>query len=118
MLAVIESFKTSGTEDMVRIPEDRPPTHPGEMLLTEFLEPLGLTQKQLAESIHVPYQRINEIVNGKRGVTPSTALRLAKFFGMSSDFWLNLQLRWDLYHVQKREGEVIQQIQVFSKSSF
>jgi antitoxin HigA-1 len=102
---------------MIRIPKDRAPTHPGEMLLTEFLEPLGLTQKQLADSIHVPYQRINEIVNGKRGVTPSTALRLAKFFGMSSDFWLNLQLRWDLYHVQKREGEVIQQIQVFSKAS-
>jgi antitoxin HigA-1 len=95
---------------MVRIPRDRPPTHPGEMLLTEFLEPLGVTQKQLADSIHVPYQRINEIINGRRGVTPSTALRLAKFFGMSSDFWLNLQLRWDLYHVQKQEGKAIQQI--------
>ncbi len=92
---------------MVRIPTNRPPTHPGEMLLTEFLEPLGLTQKHLADSIHVPYQRINEIVNGRRGVTPSTALRLAKFFGVSSDFWLNLQLRWDLYHVQKQEGESI-----------
>jgi addiction module HigA family antidote len=92
---------------MVRIPTNRPPTHPGEMLLTEFLEPLGLTQKQLADSIHVPYQRINEIINGKRGVTPSTALRLAKFFGVSNDFWLNLQLRWDLYHVQKQEGESI-----------
>ena len=102
---------------MVRIPTNRPPTHPGEMLLTEFLELLGLTQKYLAESIHVPYQRINEIINGKRGVTPSTALRLAKFFGVSNDFWLNLQLRWDLYHVQKQEGESIEQIQVFSKVS-
>jgi antitoxin HigA-1 len=102
---------------MVRIPTNRPPTHPGEMLLTEFLEPLGLTQKQLADSIHVPYQRINEIINGKRGVTPSTALRLAKFFGVSNDFWLNLQLRWDLYHVQKQEGESIDRIQVFSKAS-
>ena len=102
---------------MVRIPTNRPPTHPGEMLLTEFLEPLGLTQKNLAESIHVPYQRINEIINGKRGVTPSTALRLAKFFGVSNDFWLNLQLRWDLYHVQKQEGESIDRIQVFSKAS-
>jgi antitoxin HigA-1 len=71
----------------------------------------------LADSIHVPYQRINEIINGKRGVTPSTALRLAKFFGVSNDFWLNLQLRWDLYHVQKQEGESIEQIQVFSKAS-
>ena len=102
---------------MVRIPTNRPPTHPGEMLLAEFLEPLGLTQKHLADSIHVPYQRINEIINGKRGVTPSTALRLAKFFGMSNDFWLNLQLRWDLYHVQKQEGESIDRIQVFSKAS-
>ena len=102
---------------MVRIPTNRPPTHPGEMLLTEFLEPLGLTQKSLADSIHVPYQRINEIINGKRGVTPSTALRLAKFFGVSNDFWLNLQLRWDLYHVQKQEGESIDRIQVFSKAS-
>ena len=100
---------------MVRIPTNRPPTHPGEMLLKEFLEPMNLTQRQLADSIHVPYQRINEIVNGKRGVTPSTALRLAKFFGVSSDFWLNLQLRWDLYHVQKQEWESIEQIQAFSK---
>ena len=102
---------------MVRIPTNRPPTHPGEMLLTEFLEPLGLTQKHFADSIHVPYQRINEIINGKRGVTPSTALRLAKFFGVSNDFWLNLQLRWDLYHVQKQEGESIDRIQVFSKAA-
>jgi antitoxin HigA-1 len=101
---------------MVRIPTDRSPTHPGEMLLTEFLEPMGLTQKQLADGIHVPYQRINEIVNGKRGITPSTALRLAKFFGMSSNFWLNLQLRWDVYHVQQQEGESIDRIQVFSLS--
>jgi antitoxin HigA-1 len=93
---------------MVRIPTDRSPTHPGEMLLTEFLEPMSLTQKQLADSIHVPYQRINEIINGKRGVTPSTALRLAKFFGVSSDFWLNLQLRWDVYHVQQQEGASIE----------
>lgn len=98
---------------MVRIPTNRPPTHPGEMLLTEFLEPMSLTQRQLADGIHVPYQRINEIVNGKRGVTPSTALRLAKFFGMSSDFWLNLQLRWDLYHVQQQEGESIDRIVAF-----
>lgn len=102
---------------MVRIPTDRSPTHPGEMLLTEFLEPMGLTQKQLADGIHVPYQRINEIVNGKRGITPSTALRLAKFFGVSSDFWLNLQLRWDVYHVQQQEGESIDRIEQFSLSS-
>ena len=89
---------------MVRIPTHRPPTHPGEMLLEEFLLPMGITQRQLADAIHVPYQRINEIVNGRRGVTPATALRLSRFFEMSPDFWLNLQLRWDLYHAQQMEG--------------
>lgn len=86
---------------MVRIPTHRAPTHPGEMLLEEFLIPMGITQRQLAEAIRVPYQRINEIVNQRRGVTPSVALRLAKFFGVSPDFWMNLQLRWDLYHAQQ-----------------
>jgi addiction module HigA family antidote len=61
---------------MIRIPTNRKPTHPGEMLLEEFLEPMGITQKELATSIHVPYQRVNEIINKKRGITPSTALRL------------------------------------------
>jgi addiction module HigA family antidote len=90
---------------MIRIPTRRSPTHPGEMLFEEFLKPLGLTQRQLADSIHVPYQRINEIVNGRRGVTPSTALRLSKFFGVSPDFWMNLQLRWDLYFAQQAEAD-------------
>lgn len=97
----------------MRIPTHRQPTHPGEMLLEEFLIPMNLTQKQLADRIHVPYQRINEIVNGKRGITPSTALRLAKFFNISSDFWLNLQLRWDLYHAQQLEAEILSQIQTY-----
>ena len=66
---------------MIRIPSHRAPTHPGEMLLEEFLKPMGITQRDLANAINVPYQRINEIINGKRGITPSTALRLAK------DFW-------------------------------
>ncbi len=82
---------------MVRVPTNRIPTHPGKMLLEEFLDPMGISQRDLADNIHVPYQRINEIVNGRRGITPSTALRLAKFFDMSPDFWMNLQLRWDLY---------------------
>jgi addiction module HigA family antidote len=79
---------------MIRVPTHRVPTHPGEMLLEEFLGPMGLTQRDLAEAIHVPYQRVNELVNGRRGVTPSTALRLAKYFDVSADFWMNLQLRW------------------------
>jgi len=95
---------------MIRIPTHREPTHPGEMLLEEFLKPMGMTQKELSNAIMVPYQRINEIVNGKRGITPSTALRLAKFFGTSEDFWLNLQLRCDLYRTIKKEKEILDQI--------
>jgi antitoxin HigA-1 len=96
---------------MIRIPTHRSPTHPGEMLLAEFLQPMNLSQRELAEALHVPYQRINEIVNGRRGMTPSTALRLAKFFGMSADFWMNLQLRWDLYFAQKEEQAILKSIQ-------
>jgi addiction module HigA family antidote len=81
------------------------------MLLEEFLLPMGITQRELADAIESPYQRVNEIVNGKRGVTPSTALRLAKFFGMTPDFWMNLQLRWDLYHAQLAGQVVLARIQ-------
>ena len=95
---------------MIRVPTNRVPTHPGEMLLAEFLTPMGLTQRELANAIHVPYQRINELVNGRRGVTPSTALRLAKFFGTSADFWMNLQLRWDLYFAQQEETRILKSI--------
>jgi antitoxin HigA-1 len=103
---------------MIRIPTHRAPTHPGEMLFEEFLKPMGLTQRQLADSIRVPYQRINEIVNGRRGVTPSTALRLSKYFGVSPDFWLNLQLRWDLYFAQQVEAKELQLISpVISQSA-
>ena len=99
---------------MVRVPTKRQPTHPGEMLLEEFLLPMNLTQRELAAAIRVPYQRLNEIVNGRRGVTPSTALRLAKFFGNSAGFWLSLQTRWDLYQAQQVEGDVIQSIKPYS----
>ena len=94
----------------MRTPTNRPPTHPGEMLREEFLIPMNLTQKELADAIQVPYQRINEIVSGKRGVTPSTALRLAKFFGMSAEFWLNLQVRFDLFSAQKKEEVILKKI--------
>ena len=95
---------------MVRIPTHREPTHAGEMLLLEFLEPMHLTQREVAEGIGVPYQRINELVNGRRGVTPSTALRLAKFFNTTPDFWLNLQQRWDLYQANRNEQEALRRI--------
>lgn len=98
---------------MIRVPTHRPPTHPGEMLKDEFLEPMQISQRDLANAIHVPYQKINELVNRKRGVTPSIALRLAKFFGVSADFWLNLQVRWDLYRAQSLEADEIESIQDF-----
>ena len=80
------------------VPTHGQPTHPGEMLLEEFLKPLGITQVELAEKIGVSYSRINDLIRGKRGVTPDMALRLEQFFGMEAQFWLNLQLAWDLYH--------------------
>ena len=98
---------------MVRIPTSRTPTRPGEMVLEEFLNPMKLTQRELADAIHMPYQRVNDIVNGRRGITPSTALRLAKYFGMSADFWMNGQLRWDLYFAQKDETSILQEIHPF-----
>jgi addiction module HigA family antidote len=81
------------------------------MLLEEFLAPLGISQRALADAIHVPYQRVNEIINGRRGVTPATALRLARFLGTTPAFWMNLQLRWDLYHAQRSEAEALERIQ-------
>lgn len=95
---------------MMRIPTDREPTPPGGMLLEEFLTPLGMTQTEFAERIGVSYVRLNEIVNGRRGISPSTALRLAKAFGTSAEFWLNGQLASDLYRVAHDEAE-IQQIE-------
>lgn len=77
-----------------------PPIHPGEILMEEFLEPMGLSQYRLAKDISVPPRRINEIVHGKRGITADTALRLGRFFGMSPQFWLNPQTRYDLEVVE------------------
>ncbi len=96
---------------MVNIPTNRPPTSAGEMLREEFLEPIGLTQQQLADGIGVTYQRVNELIDGKRGITPSTALRLAKYLGTYPDFWLNLQIANDLYRVMQKEAEQIEKIQ-------
>ncbi|MEN8215362.1 MAG: HigA family addiction module antitoxin [Pseudomonadota bacterium] len=100
-----------------RVPTQREPTHPGEMLLEEFLMPMGITQRELATAIHVPYQRLNEIVNKKRPVTASIALRLAKVFGMSEVFWLNLQLKWDLYRIKKSDENELNNIKPFIQPS-
>ena len=83
------------------------PIHPGEILMEEFLEPLGVSQYRLAKDISVPPRRINEIVHGKRSVTADTALRLARFFGTTERFWLNLQVRYDLEVEKDRLEDVL-----------
>jgi len=97
---------------MIKMPTHREPSHPGEILKEEYLIPLGITQTTLANDLEIPYQRINEILNKKRGITPSTALRLAKYFKTTPDFWMNLQLRLDMYHAMKKEEKLLTRIQV------
>lgn len=94
-----------------------PPVHPGEILLTEFLEPLKLSQYQLARSIAVPARRINEIVHGQRRISADTALRLARFFGTSERFWMNLQSRYDLEIEKDRLGPVLDEIRPLTAAS-
>ena len=81
-----------------RLPRHRPPTHPGEMIREEFLVPLEVTQTELAARLGVSFPRLNEVIRGKRAVTPDTALRLERVLGMSAEFWLGLQQDWDLWH--------------------
>ena len=93
------------------LPRLVPPTHPGEMLLEEFLKPLAISQSAFAIRLGVSFPRLNEIVRGKRSVTPDTALRLARVTGMSADFWLGLQLDWDLWHaLRSREARAIEKL--------
>ena len=84
-----------------RLPRHRPPTRPGEMLLEEFIKPLAITQSELASRLGISFPRLNEIIRGKRTITSDTALRLARVLGMSADFWLGLQLDWDLWHAMR-----------------
>jgi antitoxin HigA-1 len=88
------------------IPENRLPIHPGEILSEEFLIPLGMTQVALAEHIGVPVQRINEIVRGKRGITPETAWLFSQAFGTSPEFWINLQTNYDLARTRPKERRI------------
>ncbi len=102
--------KTGAASPLVqrRLPTHRPPTHPGEMLRAEFLEPLGMSQSAFALQLGVSFPRLNEVINAKRSVTPDTALRLAQVTGMSADFWLGLQQDWDLWHLlrSKEAGHI------------
>ena len=93
----------------MQVPEKLNPIHPGEVLLEEFLKPMGLSQNQLALSIRVPARRVNEIVLGKRRITADTALRLARYFDMSPQFWLGLQMDYDLDVAEDELGERLQQ---------
>jgi len=86
---------------LIRIPTNRAPSHPGEMLKEEFLVPLRLTQRELAQRLGVSYPRLNDLIHRRRGMTPDTALRLERLLGMEAQFWLNLQLAWDLYHARQ-----------------
>ena len=89
------------------LPKHRPPTHPGEILLEEFLKPIGMTQTTLAEKLGVPIQRVNTLINGKRGVTAETALLLAKLFETTPQFWMNLQTAWDLWSAQRKLNRAV-----------
>jgi len=95
-----------------------PPIHPGEILIEEFLKPMGLSQYRLAKDISVPPRRINEIVHGKRSISADTALRLGRFFGISPQFWLNLQTRYDLEVTEDLLAERLEkEVQVFSSKN-
>lgn len=83
------------------IPKDRKPTHPGEILLEEFLKPLGMSQIELAKKMDVPVQRVNTLINGKRDMTAETAILLSRALKTSSEFWMNLQVAYDLYEAKR-----------------
>ena len=96
---------------MTRLPTDRLPTHPGEVLLEEFLRPLGVTQSAFAKAIDVSFPRLNELIHGKRGVTSDTALRLERVLGTTAGFWMNLQTAWDLWQAKHSvEAQRIRQL--------
>lgn len=94
-----------------------PPVHPGEILMEEFLEPMGITQNKLAVSICVPPRRVNEIVHGKRRITADTALRLGRYFGVSAQFWINLQSHYDLEVEMDALGDSLEKIQPLTAAS-
>ena len=104
-------FKAGPRLGHVQVKEGGPPIHPGEMILEEFLKPLGISQRQLAKDISIPYRQVNEIINERRPVTPAIALRLARYLGMSVGFWMNMQLSWDLYFALQSDEEILNGIE-------
>jgi antitoxin HigA-1 len=103
---------------MRMVPSDREPTPPGEMLREEFIGPLGLTQAELAAKLGMPRTAVNAIINGKRAITPATAMRLGKAFGTSAEFWLNGQISLDLYRAEHDQAQVraVAKIRPFRRS--
>lgn len=96
---------------MIRIPTHRAPTHPGEMLWDEFLLPMNLSLQDLSQAIYISTETLQAIVQQQQPLTPSLAVRLAKYLGTSADFWMNLQQRWDLYHALRAEAETLERIE-------
>jgi len=112
--------RSAGVRPLVRrrLPTAIPPVHPGEMLLEEFLKPLGISQSAFAIRLGVSFPRLNEIIRQKRSVTPDTALRFAQVTGMSADFWLGLQLDWDLWHLlRSKDAERISKLSPLPRAS-
>ena len=93
------------------------PTHPGEILLKEFLKPLRITQRRLAKDLVVPAMRVNKIVHGKRGLSADTALRLSRYFGTSAEFWMNIQSHYDLEMAKITIGDTLTEVKIFAKES-
>ena len=100
------------------LPTHRPPTHPGEILLEEFLKPAGITQQVFAEQLGVSRQRLHDLLHGKRGVTPDTALRLARVLDTTPDLWLGLQQAWDLWHAMRTpEAKAIEKLKPLKRTA-
>ena len=93
----------------------RKPAHPGDILKIEFIEPLGISQTQLAKDLNTTFRTINEIINHKRGISPEMAIRLARYFDTSEELWLNLQSQYDLYVIKEKKKEIILRIRPFKK---
>jgi len=100
------------------MPKKLTPITPGDILLEEFLEPMGISQAQLARDIKVPPNRINQIINGKREISTDTALRLGKYFSIEPEFWLNLQMRFNMKVVKEKAGKKIErEVKIYSPSA-
>jgi antitoxin HigA-1 len=95
-----EQYKIKRRQEVTRTPTNRPPAHPGEILLKEFIKPLKISKRQFANEINIPYRTLSEIIKGERSVNTKTDLTISNFFNMPPGFWLNLQQSWDLYCIQ------------------